>query len=104
MMDTMRTPEEQETLAKEIRGLAGWDAAEAAWEAGYAARRVREKDGFSSAHGTRTLAVLKALLAIITPRTSVEVSVVQAAIDFIGELEKVSEPIAVEDDRDRSWP
>ncbi len=87
MMETMLTPEEQETLAKEVRGLAGWDAAEAAWEAGYAARQVREKESFSSAHGTRAVTVLKALLTIGRPDDSQEVAIVQAAVDMIVALE-----------------
>jgi hypothetical protein len=64
------------------------DAARAGWECGYEARKAREKEHFSSAHGTRTVAVLKALLTIIRPDGPQEIAVVDAAVTLLGDLEK----------------
>ena len=63
-------------------------AARAGWECGYAARQVREKEAFASAHGTRTVAVLKGLLAISRPSDARERAVVDAAGVLLDELEK----------------
>ena len=42
------------------------------WESGYAARQVRERESFVSAHGERTKDVIMALLAIARRPTNVE--------------------------------
>jgi hypothetical protein len=63
-------------------------AARAGWECGYAARQAREKETFASGHGTRTVAVLKALLAISRPSDARERAVVDAAGVLLDELEK----------------
>ena len=64
------------------------DFARIAWEVGYEARQVRERESFASAHGKRAEIVIKALLAIVEPNSTQKISVVRAAVDFIGELEK----------------
>ena len=105
-MNTEPTPEELVALVAKVPALAAKFVAEfgdtepaadlfaealrVGWDAGYEARKVREKEIFSSAHGTRTVTVLKALLAIVRPSSHVDAAVMQATADFITELEKTS--------------
>jgi hypothetical protein len=81
------TPEEQKVLAEKVRGLHGWDAAEEAWEAGYEARKVRERESFASNHGERCKAVIRALLAVARVPNLEDVAILRRASEFLDELE-----------------
>jgi hypothetical protein len=80
------TPEERASLFDRLDRVDG-EAVQIAWQAGYLARQVREKEHYASAYGARTIAVLKALLAIVRPPTTVELAAVKAATDLLDELE-----------------
>jgi hypothetical protein len=96
-MSTMKpTLEEQKVLDDKIQAALGTfgpededrEERDVAWEAGYEARQVRERESFSSAYGKRAEAVVKALIAITRCTNVEDTAVLRRATEFLDELEK----------------